>query len=253
MVSEFIGEGAAQLLGKKDETKEPIGVEKLLVQSGIWVSTKNKSRAFAFLGKERYNVSLDHSGGVKWVRTWNDLEVVHNPELSKVLGCLPQAQILFLKKPLDSAVTEIRFTNQKISLVRETPKDPWLLVGDEDLFGAEWVMGESKELQSLGADIEQVGLTVRKGNDLYLLAWPQPAKVEGSGKSAHLEVVQTEQTQPPIKVKINEDGKVISSSGGYLQLAYLFAVKPTSLRIKRSDSVFYKSENFTDFVLTRKK
>lgn len=248
IASKIIGEEATKMVDEaknqampKQKEREPAGIEKELLKGGMWMDVNDRSLAYAFLGKnvltasaeDRYQLSLDGYGRIKQLKSPQGLEVVHDPDLklSPVLGALPKEQILFLKKPDSSAITQIRFLNQQIYLRRKNSQEPWQVRGDEQLDGAEWVMGADRGeaantlLNSLGVDFEQIGFTVRKGNALHLITWPQHAALQGKGK--HLKTVFNHivHRQPPLKVKIDADGKVSSSAGGYMQLAYLFAVK----------------------------
>lgn len=215
--------------------KEPVGLDALLVKGGVWVNVDNRSQGFAFLGKnaltaadeDKYVVSMDRSGRIKKITSNSGLEVVNDAKqkLSKVISCIPEEQIIFLKKPGKKALSEIHFLNQKNYLVRDQASGKWQLKGDEQLDGAEWIMGENNFLKSFGGNIEQTGFTVRQGNDTYFITWPHQAALKGAGKSAELTFLKEEHLEAPLKVKIEEGGEVKSSAGGHLQLAYLFAAK----------------------------
>lgn len=221
---------------------EAIGLEKRILAAGIWIDPSQPNQGVGFLGegdhKMRFNLTFNQKGVLERVTTQDKayattLEVIHDRDkrLMKVLACLPPDQVIFLRKPGTSSACEIRFLNQDIILKRKSVSDPWLLSGDERLENASWVMGPdrgdaaNKVLHSLGLNIEEVGLTVRKGGQTHLLLWPQKGFNQAAHKKHLIEFDKQYQVNPPLRAAISETGEIVSSSAGYLQLAYLFTLK----------------------------
>lgn len=229
-----------------EEIESSVGIERQLLQSGVWVDPRNPTKGYAILNqkftKESEEITKEislpitfssRSGQLKSIRTEDGWEVVHHADasLTNALSCLPREQILFLKKPFGQSINKIIFLNQSIYLERKSKDAPWILHGDEAFEGAEWVIGDNRGsvanrfLSAFGANIEQVGLTVRKGDKTHLLLWPQQAIGKRTHKEMNLEFQKEIRTAPPLKITIPDEGAPFSSSAGYLALAYLFSVK----------------------------
>lgn len=223
----------------KMEIESAVGMEKNLLQSGVWVNPKNPAKSMVYLREKVWKdnqeiqqeiplrVRLSSSGQVQLLQTTDGMDVV-NAGLSQVgqsLSCLPQEQMLFLKKPKSKVITEIRFLNQKISLKRTSENDPWILHGDDALEGGEWVVGENRGIhanklwQALGEDAEKIGFTVRKGDKITFIHWPHQTN------SKPAKVVQTVQYYSPLKMTITEGSEVSASAASSLFLAYQFSLK----------------------------
>lgn len=222
----------------KMEIEKAVGMEKILLQSGIWINSKDPSKSIVYLQERVWKenqeihketalkVQLNGNGKVLSLQTMDGLEVVnaaHNP-VEQALYCLPREQILFLKKPNSKAITEIRVLSQRISLKRSSENDPWMLHGDDTLEGAEWVVGESRGMlanklwQTLGEDADRIGFTVRKDNRITFIHWPQ----QKSNKQA--QVSQKFQNLPPLKMTITEGNEILTSTASGLFLAYQFSL-----------------------------
>lgn len=259
MVIERKQESKAALEGKSKEEKTsaswlrlcnlqsvhaPLGLEKRIVEQGIWINPSNPGKAYTFLGEpavtsadsEKFIIDLNTEGKIKSIQSSDGFEVVHDTKgaLSEILSCLPSEQMIFLRKPGTTEIVQIRFLNQEISLVCNPETKKWFLHGDESLEEAEWVTVKERGvpansfLGSIGVNVEQMGFTVRKGDATYLLIWPHEVtskNVDLLNSQRSLEFNKIAKTAPPLKIKIQNDKKVVSSSGGYLQLAYLFALR----------------------------
>src|SRR5262249_856511 len=125
------------------QKREGLGIENLLLKHGVWVDLNNRRKAYCFLGettlstesREKFEVSLDKNGQIKGLKNENCLQVMHDPDekLRKSLSCLPQDQILFLRRPGKSFVSQVQFLNQKIYLARDSINGEWQLKGDPQL------------------------------------------------------------------------------------------------------------------------
>lgn len=221
-----------------DESKS---IEKCLLQRGIWVSREDPTVGKVFLGEtvpssgdnEEFGVLLSDKGKVVAVMSKDGHEVVHDPDqrLFASLPCLPQEQVLFLRKFGNSSVSQIRFLNQNFRLERNSQNQPWVFRSeDPDLDGGLWIVGDQElhnahpHLRSLGVNFEQVGFVIKKGNQFHFLSWPQQALSDDLTKSGvkQVEFTKTLQLKSPLKISISE-GNLSSSAAGYLQLAYLFS------------------------------
>ncbi len=203
------------------------GIEKPLMASGVWIDSKNPQEGFALLGNRKdtlhVNLTFDTNGLLKSVKTAEGMEIVQG----EFIKCLSKDQVLYLKKADDTAITEIRFVDQKIYLKRSSANDPWILHGDENLAGAKWVMGEERGptahafFQKMGVHLDESGLTVRKGNKTYLLFWPQQDQEK------------TYQAEAPLCLTINDEGSYHTSATGYLALAFRCATVRDYLQARK--------------------
>lgn len=214
------------------------GIEQQLLTNGAWIDLNHPSTGVCFLGQSsqndrtltKFNLAFDSSGRLASVRSIDGMEVVNDAQLSQTLACLPKDQIIFLKTPGANEVSQIRFLNQTVYLARNAA-NRWILRGNDQLKGAEWVMGEERGnftntlLRGLGLHVEHIGFTVRKEDTTYLLVWPQAVKTLRAHKVRVVEFERHYHLNPPLKITISEGGEITSSAGGYLELAYQFAIK----------------------------
>lgn len=250
----------------KMEIEKASGMEKNLLQYGIWVNPKNPAKSMVYLREKVWKENqesireiplrarLSSSGKVQMLQTLDGMEVVNanQSQVAQALCCLPPEQMLFLGKPKSKVVTEIRFLNQKIFLKRASEKDPWILHGDEALEGAEWVVGENRGVhanklwQALGESAEKIGFTVKKDDIITFIHWPHKT----NRKQAP--VNQTVQVHPPLKMTITEGNEVSASTASGLFLAYQFSLKQDYVkamhyiqraRVKKVES-FSEKQNF---------
>ncbi|MDF2550497.1 MAG: hypothetical protein K0S07_1564, partial [Chlamydiales bacterium] len=201
---------------KKENADALFSAEKMLSEAGVWLQPGGKEGTSNLrLGNQELRLLFD-SGKVSSVLTADGLQVVFDGqrELASTLSCLPDSQMLFLKKPGAKWVQEIRFLGHALSLKRSCATDPWVLFGDSQLEGDwQWVQQRQRNdfakemLQGLGS-IEKTGFTLQQGERISLFLWPQDGE----------EI----QKSPPLKVYL-EEGQVRASAAGYLHLAYLSA------------------------------
>lgn len=244
----------------KMDIEKAVGMEKHLLQSGIWVHPKKPYKGMVYLQEKVWKenqevhqetalkVRLNSSGQVQSLHTIDGLEVVHADQntVGQAICCFPKEQILFLKKPKNQAVTEIRFLHQKICLKRASENNPWILHGDDSLEGAEWVVGEKRGLhanklwQTLGEHADKIGFTVRKGDRVTFIHWPHQTN------DRQAKVNQTLQYSPPLQMTITEGNEIVLSAASGLYLAYQFSLKQDYVRamhyvqrarVKKVDSI----------------
>ncbi len=239
-----------QLLSSQKEERE--GVEKLLEKTGVWIDLDNRKRGIANIkdgdNERRLILHFENKGKLKKVMTEDGMEVIHqkNGELESVLGSLPKEEILFLKNPKKKGVQQIHFLNQSISLKKEG--ENWMSAQDPK---SQWTLGEQRLdttqnlFKSLGPNVEQFGLTLRKGDSEQLLIWPHKIASDSPHKIPGHRLLKFEKNTfsgGPLCINISADGEVKGSCCSLMYMAYLFAAKHE----------FIKAAHFLDLAKTAK-
>ncbi|MCB1135155.1 MAG: hypothetical protein KDK78_02700, partial [Chlamydiia bacterium] len=131
------------------------GIEQRIQDSGVWIDSEDATRGWVELGRdpstpirsERFKLKLSKSGRVLSMRSNEGLEVVTRPkeDLSKVIGPLHSSQTIYLRRPGQEWIREIRFLDQDgLRLKRSGKNGRWRVYGHKHLSGQPVLVGKQR-------------------------------------------------------------------------------------------------------------
>ncbi len=222
------------------QEQQTSGTTYLIQENGLWMSSTNPKNAVCIIPTNDTSKSnlilkanLDDKGRVSKLTSPDGRIVCHPEEKESFITATHPNQILYLRKPQDSEVSEIRFLDVGLHLIKNE-KGIWEC--QDRLKGAQWLPQDqaklqvsnscSKSVQAIQATLEETlqqnSILLTKGKEQTLLIWPHQLAQNEAGDTT-LEHDPSLIAKPGIVLTINEEGKVATSAAGCLYLSYLYA------------------------------